>query len=106
MNCRTDQAVPRLPRIETRQVRRLRCGGTGYAVAMTTLVIIAAVVATMTAVGWFTLQRQHPERAAGHAPPDTTSTAQRRYETADRPAGPGAETMDPDQLGGDHRPPT
>jgi hypothetical protein len=45
---------------------------------MTALVIIAAVVTTMTLVGWFTLQRQQPDRS----------------------------TMDPDPLGGDHRPPT
>lgn len=73
---------------------------------MTTLVIILAIVATAAAVGWFVLQRRNPERAASHTQPDTVTTSERLYETADRPAGPDAETMDPDRLGGDHRPPT
>lgn len=72
---------------------------------MTTLVIILAVVATAAVVAWFIVNRQNPERAARHSQPDTVTTSERLYETADRPAGPDAETMDPDQLGGDHRPP-
>jgi hypothetical protein len=73
---------------------------------MTTLVIILAVVATVAVVAWFFLNRQNPERSAQHSQPGTVTTSERLYETADRPAGPDAETMDPDQLGGDHRPPT
>jgi hypothetical protein len=73
---------------------------------MTTLVIILAVVATVAVVAWFFLNRKNPERAARHSQPGTVTTSERLYETADRPAGPDAETMDPDQLGGDHRPPT
>ncbi len=33
------------------------------------------------------------------------SRTERLHESADRPAGPAAETMDPDRLGGDHSPP-
>lgn len=73
---------------------------------MTTLVIILAIAATVAVVGWFVFQRQHPEDSATHSPPDTLTTSEQLYETADRPAGPDAETMDPDQLGGDHRPPS
>lgn len=76
----------------------------GYGELMTTLVSILAVVATVAVVAWFILQRQNPERAASHTQPDTVTTSERLYETADRPAGPDAETMDPDRLGGDHRP--
>jgi hypothetical protein len=72
---------------------------------MTTFVIIVAVLATLAVVGWFALNRQHPETAATHVPTDTTTTSEQLYRTADRPAGPDAETMDPDGLGGDHRPP-
>lgn len=73
---------------------------------MTTFLIILAVVATVAVVCWFLFQRQHPENAATHTPADTVTTSDQLYKTADRPAGPDAETMDPDQLGGDHRPPS
>lgn len=73
---------------------------------MTTLVIILAIAATAAVVAWFVLNRKHPEGSATHSQPGTVTTSERLYETADRPAGPDAETMDPDQLGGDHRPPT
>lgn len=33
------------------------------------------------------------------------SRTERLHETADRPAGPAAEPMHPDRLGGDHSPP-
>ena len=72
---------------------------------MTTLAIILAVVATVAVVAWFIFNRRHPERAALHSQPDRVTTSERLYESAGRPAGPDAETMDPDQLGGDHRPP-
>ena len=71
---------------------------------MTTLVIILAIAAA--AVAWFIFNRQNPERSASHSRPDTVTTSERLYKTADRPAGPDAETMDPDRLGGDQRPPT
>jgi hypothetical protein len=73
---------------------------------MTTLVIILAIAATVAVVAWFVLNRQNPEQSATHSLPGTGTTSEQLYETADRPAGPDAETMDPDQLGGDHRPPT
>jgi len=72
---------------------------------MATVVIVVGIVAALVTVGWFVTNRQHPEQAAGHddRPPGTTSGE--LYGKADRPSGPDAETMDPDQLGGDHRPP-
>ena len=72
---------------------------------MATVVIVFGIVAAAVTVGWFVTNRQHPEQAAGHddRPPGTTSGEM--YGKADRPSGPDAETMDPDQLGGDHRPP-
>ena len=91
--------------------RRLCRSRSGYGVVMTTLVIILAIAATAAIVAWFVLNRQSPEQAATHSHPatvaaSTVATSERLYETADRPGGPDAETMDPDQLGGDHRPPT
>jgi hypothetical protein len=71
---------------------------------MTTLVIILAIVATASVVALF-LTREHPEQAASHGPHVESTTSQQLYGSADRPAGPGAETMDADRLGGDHRPP-
>lgn len=73
---------------------------------MTLVVVIAAVILIAGVVAWFLLNRQHPERTAGHAPPSTGTTSEQLYGGADRPAGPDAETMDPDQLGGDQRPPS
>lgn len=72
---------------------------------MTGVVIVVSVILIIGVVGWFVFGRQHPERAATHAieAPDTTS--ERLYGGADRPAGPDAETTDPDLLGGDQRPP-
>jgi hypothetical protein len=81
----------------------------GYGRVMTTLVIILAIAATVAVVAWFLLNRKHPDEAADHGrrgQSGTVTTSEQLYETADRPAGPDAETMDPDQLGGDHRPPT
>ncbi len=81
---------------------------------MTTFVIIVAIMGTAAVVAWFLFQRQHPEQAATHSrpgsdhtgTPTSSTTSERPDETADRPAGPSAETMDPDRLGGDQRPPT
>lgn len=72
---------------------------------MSSLVIILAILATGAVVAWFFLTRQHPETAATHSPPDAVTTAEQLYGNADRPAGPDAEPMNPDRLGGDHRPP-
>lgn len=36
---------------------------------------------------------------------DRESTSERLYGGADRPAGPDAEAMDPERLGGDQHPP-
>jgi hypothetical protein len=73
---------------------------------MTTLVIILAVVATVAVVAWFFLNRQNPEVAASHVQAEKETTSDQLYGGSDRPAGPDVEPMDPDRLGGDHRPPT
>lgn len=73
--------------------------------AVTVIVIIAASLATVACVAWFLLSRQHPENAASHDDTATTSTSDELYEGVDRPAGPDAESMDPDDFGGDHRTP-
>lgn len=72
---------------------------------MSSLVIILAILATGAVVARFFLTRRHPETAATHSPPETATTSEQLYGNADRPAGPDAEPMDPDRLGGDHRPP-
>ena len=72
---------------------------------MTIFVVAVASVCAVAAVAWFVLGRGHPEGAAGHGPGTTETTSERLYGDADRPAGPDAEPMDPDALGGDHRPP-
>lgn len=72
------------------------------------VVLIVAIVAGATVLAWFFAQRAHPEEFITHeAPGDQPEPTEsdRYYELADRPAGPDAEPMDPERLGGDHRPP-
>lgn len=70
---------------------------------MTTFVIIAGVVAVVAVVTWFVLGRGLPVSEPGH-PTGNETTSQQIH--GERPAGPDVEPMDPDQLGGDHRPPS
>jgi hypothetical protein len=73
---------------------------------MNTVLIVLAIAVTIAVVTAFVFTYRHPENAASHQQPhDRTSTSERLYGGASRPAGPDAETMAPDQLGGDHRPP-
>jgi hypothetical protein len=69
------------------------------------IVIVVAALATAGAVAYFLLARKHPENSASHDAVPRTSTSEELYGGADRPAGPDAESMDPDDFGGDHRPP-
>ena len=69
------------------------------------IVVVAALLATAVCVAWFLLARKHPENAATHDDAPPTSTSDQLYAGADRPAGPDAESMDPDEIGGDHRAP-
>jgi hypothetical protein len=78
----------------------------GTAADMDIVVIVLGVLAAVVAVGWFFLNRQNPERASRHEEHVTETRSERLYGGADRPAGPDAEPMDPEQLGGDQRPPT
>lgn len=73
---------------------------------MTALVIVIGVVLALAAIGWFVANRQNPENTSQHEDRVTETTSQQLYEGADRPAGPDVEPMDPDRLGGDHRPPS
>lgn len=73
---------------------------------MTAAVVIVGVVLVVAVVAWFVLHRQHPENAASHGPAsEATTVSDDIYGHHDRPAGPDAEPMDPDRLGGDQRPP-
>ena len=72
---------------------------------MTVAVIVVSVVALVLVVGWFLMPKNHPEDAASHGEPTTASTSDQLYKGVDRPAGPDAEVMDPEALGGDLRPP-
>ena len=65
---------------------------------MATVVIVVGIVAAAVTVGWFVTNRQHPEQAAGHDDRSAGTTSDELYGKADRPSGPDAETMDPDQL--------
>ena len=74
----------------------------------TVVVLILAAGLAVAVLAWFLAQGNDPEdldthEAPGDQPEPTESYEY--YELADRPAGPDAETMDPDDLGGDHRPP-
>jgi hypothetical protein len=72
---------------------------------MTLVVIVIGVVATIAVVAWFIIPRQHPDDASSHGDPPTRTTSDQLYRGVDRPAGPDAEVMDPDRLGGDRQPP-
>lgn len=73
---------------------------------MDIVVIVLAIVAVVAAIVWFVVNRQHPEQSSRHDDHVTETRSERLYDGVDRPAGPDAEPMDPDRLGGDHRPPT
>lgn len=68
--------------------------------------IVVGVAAALAVVAWFFMNRQNPEQSASHSDAAASTTSEELYGGVDRPAGPDAETMDPDMLGGDHRPPT
>jgi hypothetical protein len=66
------------------------------------VVVVAASVCAAAVVAWFVLGRGYPEGVTRRGAATTSEVV---YGGADRPAGPDAEPMDPDALGGDHRPP-
>ncbi|MFN3216815.1 MAG: hypothetical protein ACE367_10000 [Acidimicrobiales bacterium] len=73
------------------------------------IVLILAAALGVAALGWFLFQRNHPEDFTTHEVPGDQpepTESDEYYELADRPAGPDAEPMDPERLGGDHRPPS
>ncbi len=73
---------------------------------MTAITIVASVILVVGVSAWFLLARKHPERAASHEERDAESTrSDEFYRGVDRPAGPDAEPMSPDELGGDQHPP-
>ena len=69
------------------------------------IVVVAALLVTAGCVAWFLLARKHPENASTHDDASPISTSDQLYAGSDRPAGPDAESMDPDEIGGDHRAP-
>ncbi len=78
------------------------------------IVLLIGVLLTAGAVAWTALHSNRPEdgssnsslfggaTAADGAP---TTESGEYYKGADRPAGPDAEVMNPDLLGGDQSPP-
>ena len=72
---------------------------------MDIVVIVLAVLAVVAVTVWFFVNRRNPEQASRHEAHITETRSERLYDGVDRPAGPDAEPMDPDRLGGDHRPP-
>ena len=70
-----------------------------------TIVVIIGSLLTLCCVAWFLFNRKHPEQTATHTESDRTTTSDQLYDGADRPAGPDAEVMMPEELGGDLRPP-
>lgn len=72
---------------------------------MDNVIVIIGIVVVIAVIAAFLVTRRHPENAADHGSGETQTTSEQLYETADRPAGPDAEPMDPDRLGGDQDPP-
>lgn len=70
------------------------------------IVVVAGSLLTAACVAWFVLARKHPENAATHDDASPATTSENLYAGVDRPAGPDAEPMDPDELGGDQRAPS
>lgn len=68
---------------------------------MATAVVIIGLVVVVGVIVAFLLTRNHPENAADHGSSSTQTTSEQLYESADRPAGPDVEPMDPELLGGD-----
>lgn len=69
---------------------------------------IAVVVVGVILVGGVLFKMLTANRAPVGDTADTgevESRTERLHETVDRPAGPAAEPMHPDRLGGDHSPP-
>jgi hypothetical protein len=73
---------------------------------VTAVVVAAGIIASIAVIVWFFLNRQNPENAASHADATTHGRTDQLHRGVDRPAGPAAEPMDPEQLGGDQSPPT
>lgn len=75
--------------------------------AMNVALIVVSLIVTGVVVGWFLSARRVPESAASHHPAGEgpSSTSDELYAGSDRPAGPDAESMNPDAIGGDQSPP-
>jgi hypothetical protein len=79
----------------------------------TAILVVLSLAVTAVTIGWFFATQRHPERASSHEPADRSTGRSDVLRDADppspdrgdRPAGPDAETMNPELLGGDHRPP-
>jgi len=72
---------------------------------MTTALVVLAVLVTAALVVVLVFDRKHPGDLKSRTTADPPNTSEQLYGPADRPAGPDAEPMVPDRLGGDHRPP-
>jgi hypothetical protein len=70
-------------------------------IVVVAIVVVTAVVVVGLVVAFFT--GKNPAQGEGSAPPPPGTPV--RDQTADRPAGPNAENMAPEQATGDGSPP-
>lgn len=70
------------------------------------IVIVVGSISAVACVAWFVFGRRHPEQAATHLDNPPSTAAEEMYDGVDRPAGPDAELMAPEDLGGDLDRPT
>lgn len=77
----------------------------GYPAPMGTgawIVTVVTVAAVVAVVAWFSATRHHPERhREPPRPADATGRGTLPGRVVERPAGPDAESMSPEQIGGD-----
>lgn len=73
-------------------------------VEIVAIVVVAGLVVAGVIVKMLTANRPPRVEDADHGRDE--SRTERLHESADRPAGPAAEPMNPELLGGDHSPPS
>jgi hypothetical protein len=70
------------------------------------LIIGSLALITLGVVGWFLTTSHVPEKAAQHGSSETVSIGDQLSKDTFAPADPGAEAMNPDELGGDQSAPS
>jgi hypothetical protein len=72
---------------------------------MATLITIVTVVVAVALIAWFVANRKTPARSDRESGNRIVTESDRFYSKVDRPAGPDAESMDPDVMLGHPEPP-